>query len=103
MHAVIAVSKSNGKEDLNTVECFDPFLNYWFTVPPMKVVWKNHSLLAYDNAIYAIGGENDSTALSSMEVLREGSCEWEFVEYLNTGRKEFGAAVVPISVSQLRS
>ncbi|KHJ76887.1 kelch repeat protein, partial [Oesophagostomum dentatum] len=66
---------SNGNEDLDTVECFDPCMNCWFSMPSMKVVRKNLSVLAYDSAVYAIAGENDSTALSSMEVYREGAGE----------------------------
>lgn len=44
---------------------------------------------------------NDSTTLCSMEVYREDADEWEFSAYLQTGRTEFGAAVVPISIDQL--
>ncbi|EYC19505.1 hypothetical protein Y032_0024g901 [Ancylostoma ceylanicum] len=94
-------SRSNGSECLNTVECYDPTVNRWFSIAPMKVARKGLSVVAYDNVIYAISGENDSTTLCSMEVYREDADEWEFSAYLQTGRKEFGAAVVPVSIDQL--
>ncbi|EPB79616.1 kelch repeat protein [Ancylostoma ceylanicum] len=47
---------TNAWEDLNSVECFDPAVNRWFSVAPMKVVRSGLSAVAYDNAIYAIAG-----------------------------------------------
>ncbi|EYC25742.1 hypothetical protein Y032_0011g1363 [Ancylostoma ceylanicum] len=94
---------TNAWEDLNSVECFDPAVNRWFSVAPMKVVRSGLSAVAYDNAIYAIAGKNDFSTLASMEVYHKDTNEWEFAAYLTSARGYLGAAVVPISASMLGS
>ncbi|EYC20711.1 hypothetical protein Y032_0021g385 [Ancylostoma ceylanicum] len=69
----------------------------------MKVVRSALSVVAYDNAIYAIAGKNDTSSLASVEVYYEDTNEWEFAAYLTSARSYLGTAVVPISPSMLNA
>ncbi|RCN51552.1 kelch repeat protein [Ancylostoma caninum] len=67
----------------------------------MKVVRSGLSVVAYDNAIYAIAGKNDFSPLASMEVYDEDTNEWEIAAYLTSARSCLGAVVLPVSLTKL--
>lgn len=52
---------------LNSAERFDPDTGVWEMLPPMNECRRALSLVALPDGIYAIGGYNGSSYLSSVE------------------------------------
>lgn len=52
---------------LNTAERFDPHTGAWEILPPMNECRRALALVALPDGVYAIGGYNGHTYLSSVE------------------------------------
>ncbi|XP_033096250.1 gigaxonin-like [Anneissia japonica] len=64
---------------LNTGERYDPSLNQWTAIAPMLTCRENHNLVAINDDIYAIGGNNmNERELTSVEVYNILTDTWKY-------------------------
>ena len=59
------------------VERYDPRANRWSSVPTMGTRRKHLGVAVYNNMIYAVGGRDDSTELSSAERFNPNINQWQ--------------------------
>lgn len=55
----------NGQEVLSSAEVYDPFTNQWTLIASMNSARSGVSLIGYKDSIYALGGFNGYTRLST--------------------------------------
>jgi len=74
---------------------YDPAADTWDTsIPLMNVARICYELQAVNGRIYAIGGNNESGYLSSVESWAPGETSWTTETSLNVARVEFASAVI---------
>ena len=71
---------------LFTVERYDPRTNRWTPVAPMGTRRKHLGVAVYNNMIYAVGGRDDTTELSSAERYNPHSNTWQPVVAMTSRR-----------------
>jgi N-acetylneuraminic acid mutarotase len=77
---------------MSSTEEFNPQAQTWSLANPMKVPRYGHRLIRYGTQVFAIGGRNDSAALSSVEVLDASSMAWTLEsDTLSSPRFDFTA------------
>ena len=64
---VYVVGGRNGLQTLNTVDCFNPLTNSWISVPPMCSYRHGVSVATLCGPLYAVGGHDGWSYLSSVE------------------------------------
>lgn len=64
---VYVVGGRNGLQTLNTVDCYDPVTNSWLSVPPMCSFRHGVSVATLGGPLYAVGGHDGWSYLSSAE------------------------------------
>ena len=64
---VYVVGGRNGLQTLNTVDCFDPVTNSWLSIPPMCSYRHGVSVATLCGPLYAVGGHDGWSYLSSVE------------------------------------
>nr|CAG4649282.1 EOG090X04Z9 [Scapholeberis mucronata]SVE93581.1 EOG090X04Z9 [Scapholeberis mucronata] len=79
---------------LNTVERYDPRQNKWTLVAPMSTRRKHLGCAVYNNWIYAVGGRDDATELSSAERYNPHTNSWSPIVAMSSRRSGVGLAVV---------
>ncbi|KAJ8398355.1 hypothetical protein AAFF_G00429250 [Aldrovandia affinis] len=62
--------------------CYDPVGDAWSTFPGPQQLRYNFSLVGHGGCLYAIGGEYQRTAMSSVERYRVSTGVWSFVSHL---------------------
>ncbi|XP_068174493.1 kelch repeat and BTB domain-containing protein 13 isoform X2 [Antennarius striatus] len=62
--------------------CYDPAANMWTTICGPQQPRYNFTLIGHDGCLYAVGGEYDMKALSSVERYQASSGSWSFVSPL---------------------
>ena len=68
-----------------------PFLDVWSQLPPTNKVRSCHSLVACNDCLYCLGGNNHGRHLSSVEMLRDANGTWLQVQPMQTIRSDFAA------------
>jgi len=71
---------------LFAVERYDPRLNRWMSVAPMGTRRKHLGVAVYLNMIYAVGGRDDATELSSAERYNPQTNTWQPVVAMTSRR-----------------
>jgi len=87
-------------ETSSLVEKYDPKENTWTVVASMNFGRAEHTVVALDGCLYAIGGRNNlfnpesRLALDSVEKYDPRENRWTWVAPMNTKRTFFGGAVL---------
>ena len=68
------------------VERYDPRTNRWTPVSPMGTRRKHLGVAVYNNMIYAVGGRDDTTELSSAERYSPQTNSWQPVVAMTSRR-----------------
>lgn len=76
--------------ETTTVERFDPRNNRWSPVAPMGTRRKHLGVAVFQNMIYAVGGRDDTTELSSAERFNPQKNAWEPVVAMTSRRSGVG-------------
>lgn len=76
-----------------TVERFDPRSNAWTKMPPMGTHRKHLGVAVYNNMIYAVGGRDDSSELSSAEKFNPQTNTWQPVVAMTSRRSGVSTAM----------
>ncbi|KAG5600103.1 hypothetical protein H5410_031473 [Solanum commersonii] len=79
---------------LRSVERFDPREHTWTTVGCMKTRRGCHSLVAYNEKLYSLGGYDGEKMVSSVEILDPRFGSWVMGEQMNGPRGYSGAVVI---------
>ena len=69
-----------------SVERYDPRTNRWTPVSPMGTRRKHLGVAVYNNMIYAVGGRDDTTELSSAERYSPQTNSWQPVVAMTSRR-----------------
>lgn len=69
-----------------SVERYDPRTNRWTPVSPMGTRRKHLGVAVYNNMIYAVGGRDDTTELSSAERYNPQTNSWQPVVAMTSRR-----------------
>ncbi|XP_037650702.1 kelch repeat and BTB domain-containing protein 13 [Sebastes umbrosus] len=70
------------KKVVETGFCYNPAFNTWTTICGSQQLRYNVTLIGHEGCLYALGGEYDTKALSSVERYRVSSGSWAFVSPL---------------------
>ncbi|KAG1697204.1 Kelch-like protein 20 [Nymphon striatum] len=96
-----AVGGSDGTSPLNTgmerillIERYDPKTNRWTPVTPMGTRRKHLGCAVFNDMIFAVGGRDDTTELSSAEKYNPQTNQWSPVVAMTSRRSGVGLAVV---------
>ena len=76
------------------VEKYNPAVNTWVPLRPMRVERMYHQLAVLDGIIYAIGGSADSSVLPAVEAYDPSSDTWTDKTPMSVPRMQFGTAVI---------
>jgi hypothetical protein len=76
------------------LEVYDPVLNTWTTLAPMRVPRNHTGGGVIDGKLYVVGGRPGAAAATALEVYDPATNTWEFGPNMPTGRSGIGAAVV---------
>ncbi|XP_076828860.1 kelch-like protein 18 isoform X1 [Brachyhypopomus gauderio] len=92
---VYAVGGLNGAGDsLNVVEVFDPVGNCWERCQPMSTARSRVGVAVVNGLLYAIGGYDGQSRLSTVEVYNPETDTWSGVASMNSQRSAMGTVVV---------
>ncbi|KAM3850283.1 kelch repeat and BTB domain-containing protein 13 [Diretmus argenteus] len=70
------------KKVVDTGFCYNPAINTWSTIPSPQKLRYNFTLIGHEGCLYAIGGEYDKKAMSSVERYRVSNESWSFASQL---------------------
>ena len=76
------------------MERFDPRANKWTTVSSMSTRRKHLGCAVFNSMIYAVGGRDDATELSSAEIYNPSTGTWSPMVAMMSRRSGVGLAVV---------
>lgn len=79
------------KKVIETGFCYDPDTNTWSTITGPQQLRYNLTLIGHDGCLYAVGGEYNMAAMSSVERYSNGS--WSFVSGLPIPAASVASAV----------
>ena len=68
-----------GLDGRATAQCYryDPRFECWFLLPDMIIPRRDFVLVACDEDLYAIGGQNENVKMRSIEKFSISTCQWE--------------------------
>nr|XP_018672267.2 kelch-like protein 3 [Ciona intestinalis] len=78
-----------GSNIFSSVELYNPMVNTWTNIPPMKTERYQHALVSYNGRLYTFGGHDDpysSKCLNSMESFDPREGKWESLKPMNEKR-----------------
>ncbi|KAK5920228.1 hypothetical protein CgunFtcFv8_024063 [Champsocephalus gunnari] len=85
---IYAVGGLNSSGDsLNVVEVFDPIGNFWERCQPMKTSRSRVGVAVVNGLLYAIGGYDGQSRLSTVEVYNPETDSWTRVASMNSQRR----------------
>ncbi|XP_071779031.2 kelch repeat and BTB domain-containing protein 13 [Centroberyx gerrardi] len=70
------------KKVIDTGFCYNPAGNTWSTIPSPQQLRYNFTLIGHEGCLYAIGGEYNKKAMSSVERYRVSNGSWSFASHL---------------------
>lgn len=88
-----ALGGSHGTSALKTVERYDPVLNNWTHVQPMRFPRSNFGVAAHGGKIYAVGGYCGISEIEHCEAYEPMVDRWKDIADLNKARMNHGVAV----------
>lgn len=74
-------------DSLNVVEVFDPVGNFWERCQPMRTTRSRVGVAVVNGLLYAIGGYDGQSRLSTVEVYSPETDSWAQVSSMNTQRR----------------
>lgn len=77
-----------------TVERYNPQENRWHTIAPMGTRRKHLGCAVYQDMIYAVGGRDDTTELSSAERYNPRTNQWSPVVAMTSRRSGVSASLL---------
>ena len=77
-------------ECLRSVEIYDPLLNRWTQLTPMREARGRFDITVIDGKVYAIGGCNGTTELATAEVYNSENGKWAALPPLTLARSNIG-------------
>ncbi|XP_078494072.1 kelch-like protein 12 [Ciona intestinalis] len=83
----------DGKQNLCSVERYDPLSDEWKDVAPMQTPRSRFVAVVLNNAIYAIGGYDGKQRLKSVEKYNVDNDTWVYVADMNKERSSHAACV----------
>lgn len=87
---IYIVGGFNGQEVMCSAEMFDISTSQWSYIPHMSSARSGVSLVAFKNALYAIGGFNGYTRLTTGEKFTpESDTRWTEITEMMTPRSNF--------------
>ncbi|TNN42452.1 Kelch-like protein 18 [Liparis tanakae] len=85
---IYAVGGLNSSGDsLNVVEMFDPIGNFWERCQPMRTARSRVGVAVINGLLYAIGGYDGQSRLSTVEVYNPETDSWTRVSSMNSQRR----------------
>ncbi|XP_051943943.1 kelch-like protein 18 isoform X2 [Hippocampus zosterae] len=88
MALIYAVGGLNSSGDsLNVVEVFDPMGNFWERCQPMRTARSRVGVAVVNGLLYAIGGYDGQSRLSTVEVYNPETDAWTGVSSMNSQRR----------------
>jgi len=107
---VYAIGGINGSDILSTVEAYSPATNSWATVRSMPAA-RDYLAAAtapctgawHGTCVYAIGGTNGSTGLSTVEEYSPATNSWATLPSMPTARYGLAAAAAPCTAARHRT
>ncbi|XP_008401400.1 kelch-like protein 18, partial [Poecilia reticulata] len=92
---IYAVGGLNSSGDsLNLVEVFDPVGNFWERCQPMRTARSRVGVAVVNGLLYAIGGYDGQSRLSTVEVYNPETDGWTQVSSMNSQRSAMGTVVI---------
>ncbi|KAJ3596502.1 hypothetical protein NHX12_002909 [Muraenolepis orangiensis] len=92
---IYAVGGLNSSGDsLNVAEVFDPIGNFWERCQPMRTARSRVGVAVVNGLLYAIGGFDGQSRLSTVEVYNPETDAWTRVSSLNSQRSAMGTVVI---------
>ncbi|XP_078495004.1 uncharacterized protein LOC144749839 [Ciona intestinalis] len=84
----------NDGNTLSSVELFNPVVNTWTNIAPMKTKRCGHALVSYNGRLYTFGGwDYSSNRLNSMESFDPREGKWKSLKPMNEERYGFCGVV----------
>lgn len=74
-------------DSLNVVEVFDPVGNFWERCQPMRTSRSRVGVAVVNGLLYAIGGYDGQSRLSTVEVYNPETDNWTRVSSMNSQRR----------------
>lgn len=74
-------------DSLNLVEVFDPVGNFWERCQPMRTARSRVGVAVVNGLLYAIGGYDGQSRLSTVEVYNPETDSWTRVSSMNSQRR----------------
>ncbi|XP_061150517.1 kelch-like protein 18 [Syngnathus typhle] len=95
MALIYAVGGLNSSGDsMNVVEVFDPTGNFWERCQPMRTARSRVGVAVVNGLLYAIGGYDGQSRLSTVEVYNPETDAWTRVSSMNSQRSAMGTVVM---------
>src|SRR5688572_18028025 len=88
---IYLIGGSDGRQQLATVEAYDPLTNTWAEKAPMLSARRSFAVAELDGKIYAFGGAGDRL---SVEAYDPAENRWTELAALPDRRHSFGAATL---------
>lgn len=78
--------------NLGSVDCYNPQLDSWSELPPLKLCKGQVAGTVFNGCIYVIGGTDDylREGLKTVEKYDPFTNEWEVITPMHTGRGALG-------------
>ena len=68
---------SQGQEELNTCEVYNPLTNEWQLMPSLRTPRMSASMVCHDGQLYVLGGVNNSSRVLSVETFESEQNQWK--------------------------
>lgn len=81
-------------DSLNVVEVFDPIGNFWERCQPMRTARSRVGVAVINGLLYAIGGYDGQSRLSTVEVYNPETDTWTQVSSMNSQRRYDTAVLI---------
>lgn len=86
-------SSSPAGDSLNVVEVFDPIGNFWERCQPMRTARSRVGVAVVNGLLYAIGGYDGQSRLSTVEVYNPETDSWTRVSSMNSQRRSVRCSI----------
>lgn len=84
----------NGQECMHSAEVYDPEINQWSLISPMRSRRSGVSCIAYHGQVYVIGGFNGISRMCSGEKFNPMSNTWAPIPDMYNPRSNFAIEVI---------
>lgn len=87
-------------DSLNVVEVFDPIGNFWERCQPTRTARSRVGVAVVNGLLYAIGGYDGQSRLSTVEVYNPETDSWTRVSSMNSQRRSDQCLSIVINTDQ---